>query len=247
MPDEEDSEPEDEVQEVNSPSMTYEAMNSNVSLDDFMNVLNADQDVGPNIWPNVAALVEKSWNMPHKEDMKTNYQAHERPGNTPSLQKVTLDAEIASGMEECFPAAKKNDASLSIVSNALVKSAVCMTEILHTNMTQMPAAEMVKLTLQKTFDALRILSYANAHLHNTRRHMIKFALDPTVRQPLVKNTTLESTNASHQLFGGDMHKQAKEGWYMFISSQISLTVKPFVYDMFIYGSFLLQQKTTNPC
>ena len=57
MPDEEDSESEDEVQEGISPSMPYEAMNSNVSLDDFMNVLNADQDVGPNVWPNVAALV----------------------------------------------------------------------------------------------------------------------------------------------------------------------------------------------
>ena len=219
--DEESEDGHEEVQMINAPSSPFEAQNNTVSLNDFMNVLNADQDVGPNVWPNVAALVEKSWNMPHKEDIKSIYTNHKRPGNTPSLQKVTLDSEIAAGLAERFPAAKRNDASLSFVSNALVKSAICLTEILHTNMTQMPAEQIVKLTLSKTFDALRILSYANSHLHNTRRNLIKFALDPNLRQPLCKNATLESTNTSHQLFGGDMHKQAKEGWYYSYIPKIS--------------------------
>ena len=36
-----------------------ESMNSNRSLDEFMQILGADQDFAPNVWPNVADLLEK--------------------------------------------------------------------------------------------------------------------------------------------------------------------------------------------
>ena len=201
---------EEPVQMTEPPN--YEAMNTDISLDNFLAALNADDNVGPNVWPSVAALVEKSWNMPHKDEIKNLYQTHKRPANTPSLEKVTLDSEIAAGLAERFPAARKTDASLGFVNNAVVKAAVCLTEIMNTNMTQMSPQEMAKATMSKAFDALRILAYGNSHLHNTRRHLLKFALDPALRQPLCKNASLESINSTHQLFGGDMQKKAKEGW-----------------------------------
>ena len=195
---------------------THEVMHTKRSLEDFMNILGADQDVAPNVWPNVAVLVEKTWNVPHKEDIKAIYTSHKRPGNTPSLEKVSLDDEIATGLAERFPAAKRNDAALSLVGNALVKSAICLTDIINTSMTDMSAEDAAKKTMAASFDALRILSYANAQLLGTRRHMLKYVLDPNLRQPLCKDASLESTNNSHQLFGGDMQKKAKEGAFSFI-------------------------------
>ena len=192
---------------------SHEAMHSNRSLEEFMNILGADQDVAPNVWPNVATLVEKTWNVPHKEEIKVLYTNHKRPGNTPSLQKVTLDNEIASGLAERFPAAKRNDSALSLVGNALVKTAVCITDILNTSMTQLSAEEAAKKTMTNAFDALRILSYANAQLHGTRRNLLKYVLDPNLRQPLCREASLESINNTHQLFGGEMQKKAKEGWF----------------------------------
>ena len=190
-----------------------QCMNNSLSktLDQFMHNLNDDENVGPNVWPNVATLVEKTWNLPHKEDIKELYVKHKRPGNTPSLEKVTLDREISTGLAERFPAAKRTDAALGFVNNALVKTAVCLTEILHVNQTQMSPEEVAKHTMAKAFDALRILAYGNSHLHNSRRQLIKYTLDPSLRQPLLRNSSLETTNSSHQLFGGEMQKQAKEG------------------------------------
>ena len=59
-----------------------------------MQVINTGEDVAPNVWPNVASLVETTWGKQHKDNIKQIYYSHKRPNNTPSFQKVVLDSEL---------------------------------------------------------------------------------------------------------------------------------------------------------
>ena len=188
---------------------------ANVSLEQYMQVINTDEDVAPNVWPDVASLVEATWGKQHKDDIKQIYDSHKRPANTPSLQKVVLDPELDSVLGDRYPRSKRTDATLQAIGNAISKAAVCLTEILHTNMSDMTAEATTKATLAKSFDAMRVLAYGHAKLQHTRRDMIKSALDPAVSRSLNRNASVETSNSTHKLFGGDVHKQAKEGWLLF--------------------------------
>ena len=102
-----------------------------------MQVINTDEDVAPNVWPNVASLVETTWGKQHKDNIKQIYDSHKRPNNTPSFQKVVLDSELDSVLGDRYPRSKRTDATLQAIGNAISKAAVCLTEILHTNMSDM--------------------------------------------------------------------------------------------------------------
>ena len=68
-------------------------------------------------------------------------------------------------------------------------------------------------TADTVISSLKMLSHGAALLHNARRDQFKQFLDPGVlrrmQQPQAK--PLKNTNTSHQLFGGELQKQAKEG------------------------------------
>ena len=129
---------------------------ANISLDQYMQVINTDEEVAPNVWPDVASLVEATWGKQHKDEIKQLYDSHKRPGNTPSLQKVVLDPELDSVLGDRFPRSKRTDATLQAIGNAISKAAVCLTEILHTNMSDMTPEATTKATLAKSFDAMRV-------------------------------------------------------------------------------------------
>ena len=172
-----------------------------------------DADVGPSVEASVAKTVERAWNRTHKEDLKEMYLANKRPANTPSLVKVTLDDELAAGIGEKFPRAKRADAIMNSVNNAMVKTAICITKVLDLNMTNMPSQATAQAVNDKATEALKMLAYGTSQLHHARRDHIKNLLDPSVKQQITRNKGLAVTNSSHQLFGGDLHKQAKEGQF----------------------------------
>jgi len=170
----------------------------------------ADEDeVGAPVADSLAKIVEKIWNRSNKEEIKDLYGAHRRPVNTPSLQKVTLDSDIAMGLSD-KSRAKRTDALLHSINNAIAKSAIVITEIMDRNLKAPKSPDTCQFTVDQGIEAMKMLSYATSMLHSTRRDQIKQILDPAVRHQLCKNNTIESTNASHQLFGGDLQKQAKE-------------------------------------
>ena len=183
----------------------------NICLDEFMEKIATDEDVGPNVWPELAKLVEGCWSKHHKEDFKKICDEHKTPGNTPSLQKVLLDPELEAVLGDRYPRSKRTDTALQTIGGAISKAAICFTEILHVNMSDVSPETATKKTMAACFDALRILAHSHAKLQHTRRDVIKFSLDPAVSRSLNKNASIENSNATHKLFGGDVHKQAKEG------------------------------------
>ena len=219
-----DSEPELMEPDFQAPPMPREPQGmrkKDFSLDEFMQAIVSDEDVGPNVWPDVAALVEGCWGKPHKDDIKNIYDGHKRPGNTPSLQKVVLDPELDAVLGERYPKSKRTDASLQAIGAAVSKAAICITEILHTNMSDISQEQATKDTMAKCFDAMRILAHGHAKVQHSRRELIKWSLDPAISKSLNRNASIENSNASHKLFGGDVHKQAKDGKPSDIDSQIT--------------------------
>ena len=189
---------------------------SGVSMSKHLEAMPNDTDQGPCVEASVAETVERAWNRTHKDELKELYLNNKRPGNTPSLQKVTLDEDLAAGISEKFPRAKRADAIMNSVNTAMVKTAICITKVLDLNMTNLPSKETAQAVNDKATEALKMLAYGTSQLHHARRDHIKNYLDPTVRQQITRNKALTDTNTSHQLFGGDIHKQAKDGKHLFI-------------------------------
>ena len=184
---------------------------SGVSMAKHLDSMPTDNDVAPNVEGSVAETVERAWNRTHREDVKELFLKNKRPQNTPSLAKVTLDEALDAGLSEKFPRAKRADAVLNSVNNAIVKAAVALTHLLDNNMTSVPSSEAMQAASDKATEAIKMLAYGNAQLHQARREHLKNLLDPSVKSQLVKGKHLTQTNTSHQLFGGDIQKRAKEG------------------------------------
>ena len=194
-----------------APPITEGLRKKDICLDEFMEQIVAEEDVGPNVWPELAKLVEGCWGKHHKEEFKKVCETHKTPGNTPSLQKVVLDPELEAVLGDRYPRAKRTDTALQTIGGVISKTATCLTEVLHMNMSDMSPETATKKIMTTCFDALRILAHGHAKLQHTRRDVIKFTLDPAVSRSLNKNASIENSNATHKLFGGDVHKQAKEG------------------------------------
>jgi len=167
----------------------------------------------------IAAYAEGTWNSTNKEEIKQLYDRSKRPANTPSLQKVDLDEELMlnlmSSRKPKDIQMKKLDFQLKALHTAFVKTAATLTEVANLAYTAPKDQDIRQAVLDKSCEMLRIVSYGASQVHPMRRNNIKPRLIHSLRHRLHK-TTLEATNKSHFLFGGDLNKQAKDG-----ESQIS--------------------------
>ena len=182
---------------------------SGVSLSAHMQAVSTDNDVGPPVGEDLAQLTELIWGKTHKEEMKSLYTDYKRAPNTPSLQKVQLDEDICRALKD-KSRARRSDAVYGSISNALAKTAVCLTSLVEVNQQEADQPGISQKSADHAVNGLRMLSYANHLLHQVRRDHIKSVL-PALRQNLGKDKDLSEVNESHQLFGGDMQKQVKEG------------------------------------
>lgn len=201
---------EDVDEELSLTVQTPKTTVATVSLDKHAEALSTDDEVGPAVSESLANVIGKIWDRNHKEEIKDLYAEHKRPANIPSLQKVALDEDIAIGLSDKSKA-KRTDALLHSVNNALVKVAVAFTKVIEQNMISPENTDIRQKTVDQSIAGVKMLAYATSLLHTTRREQIKQVLDPGLKQKLKKNS-IEATNASHQLFGGDLQKIAKEGW-----------------------------------
>lgn len=170
----------------------------------------------------LAELIEKLWNSP-VTDIKSIYETCRRPANTPSLQPVTLDDELKAALPD-KSRIKRLDGSLAAVNKNVSKAAVATTKIIELLMTS-DSAESRQQAVDQTIDLIQILSYGNSSLHSIRKEQMKPALDPAVRSKLCKTRAVEEINTSHQLFGGDIQKQVKEGEASFFGCLNSLLLQ----------------------
>ena len=182
------------------------------ALSKHLQAMSGDEEIGPAIDANLANLMEKVWNKTHREELKTLYEANKRPKNTPSLERVTLDQDLAAGISGKSKA-KRTDVTLNSANVAIVKSAIALTKLADRALSCEDLDKLRQDTIDSIMDSMKMLAHANSQIHNARREQFKSLMDPGLIQQLTKSKSLESTNASHQLFGGDLQKQAKEGQY----------------------------------
>lgn len=71
-----------------------------------------------------------------------------------------------------------------------------------------------QLMVDKSIEAIKMLSYTASMTHHIRKEQLRFVIDPGLRNRICrkKPAELQEINATHLLFGGDLQKQAKEGW-----------------------------------
>lgn len=180
-----------------------------VSILKHLQSLNAEDDTGPPINKDLASLIESLWNKSHREDIKELYGANKRPQNTPSLEKVSLDDDLAAGIP--FKArARRTDITLHAVQGAIVKTAISLTRLADRNFSKDEKASKQD-TIDTAVTSIKILSHATSLLLQARREQFKSMLDPGLLQQISKNKSLQAANSTHQLFGGELQKQAKEG------------------------------------
>ena len=209
---------------------------SEVSLDKHLQNLTKQDDVGPPVHDTIATIAEGTWNSENKELLKSLLESTKRPANTPSLQKVDIDEELMMNlMTSRRPKdvqLKKQDYHLKTVHSAIVKSAVIATQMANLAYTAKKDDDIRQQMVDKSCEMLRIMSYGAAQLHPIRRNNIKGRLNASIRHALNK-TSLETTNTTHFLFGGDLNKQAKEGelamaikiWFMTICQCASIVTQ----------------------
>ena len=193
---------------------TAMVQNNGVSLEKHLRGLTKDHSAGPEVHDFIATFVAGTWNSSSKEDVKALYEQAKRPANIPCLQKIDMDEELMVNlMASRRPKdiqMKKLDWQLKSVHTAFLKSAMMMTEIANLAFTAGKDVDIRQAVLDKSCETLQILSYGAAQVHPIRRNNVKARLHSSLRQRLHK-TSLEHTNNSHFLFGGDLNKQAKEG------------------------------------
>ena len=181
-------------------------------MDKHLKALTQDNEAGPAVHEFIAAYAEGTWNSSNKEDIKSLYDKAKRPVNTPSLQKVDLDEELLLNLMASRKPKdlqmKKLDFQFKALHTAFVKSATMLTEVANLAYTAPKGQDIRQEVLDKSCEMLRILSYGASQVHPIRRNNIKPRLIHSLRHRLHK-TSLEATNKTHFLFGGD--KQAKEG------------------------------------
>jgi len=186
------------------------APGTGVSLAAHVAAITTEEDVGPKVGEDLAKLAELIWSKPQKEDIRDLYTTDKRPQNTPSLQKVQLDDDICAGLADKSKA-RRSDAVFASINTARTKPAVCLTSPIEVNQKDADQPGISQRSADHAVNGLKILSYATHLLHQVRRDQLKYVLDPAIRQKLGKNKSLSEINESHQLFGGDTQKQAKEG------------------------------------
>ena len=210
-------ESDDEITEVAAaPSATQKEtpkevkeQDPEVSIVKHLETMNAETDVGPDISKDLAALIENLWSKSHKEEIKDLYAANKRPQNTPSLEKVALDDDLAAGISYKSKA-RRTDLTLHSVQGAMVKTAICLTRLADRNFTKDPMASKQD-TIDTAISGIKMLAHATSMLMQARREQFKSMLDPALLQQMSKSKALQASNTTHQLFGGELQKQAKEG------------------------------------
>ena len=200
---------------------------SEVSLEKHLKLLNKDNEVGPPVHDNIATYVEGVWNSINKDELRPLYDISRRPQNTPSLQKVDLDEELMTNLSSSRKpkdiAIKKADLQLRHIHTAFVKAATSMAQMADLAYSAPKDQDVRQTMLDKSCEVIRILAYGASQVHPIRRNNIKPRLIQPLRQRLDK-TSLQATNNSHFLFGGDLHKQAKDGeFHFYVSFHISNT------------------------
>ena len=199
--------PNQELAEDNSASEV--PVDPEVSLAKHLQSLDAEEDTGPPIHKDLATLVENLWNKSHKDEMKELMNETKRPTNTPSLDKVSLDDDLVAGIS--FKSkARRTDYTLHAVHGAIVKTAISLTRLADRNFRKDPQASRQD-TIDTAISSIKMLSHSTALLLQARREQFKSMLDPGLLQQISKSKSLQTANASHQLFGGELQKQAKEG------------------------------------
>ena len=135
-----------------------------------------------------------------------------RPENLPSLQKVDLDDEISAALSERGKDSKirKADWHLKSVHLAIVKATIMLSRMADTAATAQTSDDIRQTMTDQAMEAIQVLSYGAQQVHPIRRYNIKPRLASNLRNRLCKSS-LEGTNKSHRLFGGDLHRQVKEG------------------------------------
>jgi hypothetical protein len=188
-----------------------------VSLEKHIKAVQQDTEVGDPVSPQLALIVEGLWSKENKPEIKAIYEQIKKPENTPSVQTVDLNREFAMQLgsnpkDYRGTKIKKLDWQLRSVNTAFAKAACNLTRLANISATAQPGDDIRQLTTDKVLETIQILSYGSQLLHPIRRANVKPRLAPSTRSQLCKST-LEDTNKSHQLFGSDVQKQAKEGNY----------------------------------
>ena len=181
-----------------------------LSLDKHLELATAEDDVGPEIHPEVAKLITKIWDKDQKGHIKELFAEAPRPVNVPCLHKVDLDDEILSALTK-RPNVKDLDFALRGIHHTMVRAATMVTNLLQDlHVTDKPVCR--QQLGDKAIAALRILSYGTQNTHSLRKQQIRPVLLPEVRSKLcTKNASLADINKSHMLFGGDVPNQVKKG------------------------------------
>ena len=179
-----------------------------VSLDKHLENASAEEDIGPDVHPQVAKLVSKIWDKEQKSDIKTLFSDSPRPANTPCLQKVDLDEEVLADLSK-RPQTKELDFSIRQLHHGITRAAICVTNLLSDVYDKDTPRQQLA---DKAVTALRILSYTAQTSHTLRKNQIKPVLFPEIRNKLcTKNASIAAINESHMLFGGDVPAQVKKG------------------------------------
>jgi hypothetical protein len=162
------------------------------------NFIAPQEDTGPDMNPEVAAVVRNAWLTQHR-DLAEVFQTYPRPRNSPTF-KVDVNEEIMQVIDS--KTIRQKDMKLRAAQGAVAGAATTMTNVLSslTEMEKCPTNEIhTHLTdmVKASVGGLKLLGHANMTLNNYRKNNFKPMISPKYHG-LCKDTV---TGPSAKLFG----------------------------------------------
>ena len=186
------------VQETDSDSD-----NSDHDLDEE---LKDTDDVGPQVNPKIAQLVNTRLTKPLTGDkLKTKTEKYKRPENVEYLTETKVNPAIWADMRS---ETRMRDMKLKKVQSYLIKGLQAVTELVS-DLHEARKTKDQKVNLddccQRAFDSITLLSSANYQLNVRRRESIKPDLHPNYKRLCSPDVPI-----TKHLFGDDLAKHCKE-------------------------------------
>ena len=173
--------------------------------DSFLNALTAEfkeeESTSPGTSPKLAAVMGKIWQGKFNEEQaKAHLNRYEKPENCDNLQVQKVNPQIWNSV---LPQYRSSDIKIQKLKSILCKATVPMLQCADTFMTQKELGKNdMKILLEKTLDAIALISNANQVLTSRRREIMKPGIHHTYQQ-LCTNVPVGSA----LLFGDDINQR----------------------------------------
>ena len=174
-----DSEDDDVVDDINNliaanvnPSGVADPSSDDMGfLDSMAQNFESDEQLGPAINPEVAAIMQSSFTKKISEDkMKNLTDAYPRPQNYNALTSVKVNAAIWACMK---PDTRSKDLKLQKTQSRLQKVAMALATLAETLLTDRKADQHSRSKSVKTvLDAVALIGAASQELHVKRRNAV---------------------------------------------------------------------------